>query len=375
MGVLTASTPNNITVSFNGSGNLRFSGEGQSKVKLKLKWGDDPSYAGDAIGSFSIGNVTWKSPGKSGSSEFTVGPFDRESGDININYNSLNAPIKKSDTRVCFIDNDGSDCNADFTIEGTTPVSYNAMTNSLYVNSKDYVEVTQGTNINVVAVATNADSGNLRDKKEKVDYGGISTTLELDTTDMDATNNGKSYKFKFTSYQFLSDQTLEQEVEAVLYPQPEVVSVSVEPESAQSGETMKLKWNCSGITNGNASRTVSNIAGGLTSATGLDRNSSATFTAGTGGVYTVTITATNGMGVSVTSEPVTFTVYDETPNDFEWDDKLDSAPPGSNQESNTITINGFGPTSYINSNLPIKSNYPVQVMVNGDGIWRNVEQI
>jgi hypothetical protein len=40
-----------------------------------------------------------------------------------------------------------------------------------------------------------------------------------------------------------------------------------------------------------------------------------------------------------------------------------------NLESNQLIIEGFEVP------LTIKSNYPIEVMVNGDGIWRNVEEI
>lgn len=158
-----------------------------------------------------------------------------------------------------------------------------------------------------------------------------------------------------------------------VYPPPVINYYYVSDANPLSGDTVTLYWSTSGATS--VSRSSSNIASGLGAAGGMATSGSLTFTAGTGGVYNTVLTATNGAGKSVTSSPVVFTVRDETPNAFEWDDKLDCAPPGSLQESNTITINGFGPTQYPNSYLPIKSNYPVQVMVNGDGIWRDVESI
>ena len=158
-----------------------------------------------------------------------------------------------------------------------------------------------------------------------------------------------------------------------VYPPPVINNYYVSDSNPLSGDTVTLYWSTSGASS--VSRSSSNSASGLGAAGGMTSSGSLTFTAGTGGAYNTVLTATNGAGKSVTSTPVVFTVRDETPNAFEWDDKLDCAPPGSLQESNTIIINGFGPTQYTNSYLPIKSNYPVQVMVNGDGVWRNVEEI
>lgn len=158
-----------------------------------------------------------------------------------------------------------------------------------------------------------------------------------------------------------------------VYPVPTIDSFYLSDYNPLSGDSVTLYWSTSGSVA--TSRKVSDVASGLNS-TSVASSGSYTFTAGTGGVYNVTLTVENGAGKKVTSSPLQFTIRDETPNDFEWDDNLNnSALQRLNIESNTITINGFGPTQYPSSKLPIKSNYPVQVMVNGDGIWRDVEQM
>jgi hypothetical protein len=159
-----------------------------------------------------------------------------------------------------------------------------------------------------------------------------------------------------------------------VYPEPVIVSYTLSDYSPLSGDSVTLSWSTTGGVS--VSRTVNNVAGGLGAAGSMSATGSVTFTAGTGGVYNTVLSVTNGAGKTVTSSPLVFTVRDETPNSFGWDDKIDvSFLQRENQESNTITINGFGPTQYPLSKLPIKSNYPVQVMVNGDGIWRDVESI
>ena len=67
---------------------------------------------------------------------------------------------------------------------------------------------------------------------------------------------------------------------------------------------------------------------------------------------------------------VTTRAPDRTPNEFEFDDSLENTPLANiNIQSNQLTVQGFEVP------LTIKSNYPIEVMINGDGIWREVEQI
>ena len=67
---------------------------------------------------------------------------------------------------------------------------------------------------------------------------------------------------------------------------------------------------------------------------------------------------------------VTTRAPDRTPDAFEFFDSIEnSALVNQNLESNQLIIEGFEVP------LTIKSNYPIEVMVNGDGIWRNVEEI
>lgn len=100
-----------------------------------------------------------------------------------------------------------------------------------------------------------------------------------------------------------------------------------------------------------------------------------TFTATVGGSFTALLTAYNPLGAK-TTQIISYVVRDETPNGFTFTDSDENTPLNNqNRQSNTVTINGFGPTQYPNNQLPIKSNYPIEVQVNADGVWRSVQEI
>jgi len=96
-----------------------------------------------------------------------------------------------------------------------------------------------------------------------------------------------------------------------------------------------------------------------------------------GGGYEVESTGSVCVGLSdeeadqvCASFTVTTRSPDLTPDEFGFNDSLENTVfVNTNLESNQIEVKGF------EVSLPIKSNYPIQVMVNGDGIWRNVEEI
>ena len=171
-----------------------------------------------------------------------------------------------------------------------------------------------------------------------------------------------------------SNGSTTQQVTITVYPLPVIDTFTVAPNNLLSGESLTATWTTTGASEVVLSGSSGAFPAGQFPPSNLAVDGNYTWNSGSGGLYTLKLTAYNPLEVK-DEQIISFTVRDETPNAFEWGDKLDCTPPGSLQESDTITINGFGPTSYINSNLPIKSNYPVQVMVNGDGIWRNVEQI
>jgi len=164
-------------------------------------------------------------------------------------------------------------------------------------------------------------------------------------------------------------------VTVTVYPKPEIDSFTISSTNILQGNTITAQWQTTGATTVVLSGSSGAFPANQFPPSNVNADGSYSWTAGEGGLYTIKLTAYNELEVKE-EKILSFTVRDETPNAFEWDDNLNnSALQNLNIESNTITINGFGPTQYPSSNLPIKSNYPVQVMVNGDGIWRNVEEI
>lgn len=159
-----------------------------------------------------------------------------------------------------------------------------------------------------------------------------------------------------------------------VYALASITSFTISKTNPLQGETVTVTWTTSNAQFINLTPSPANAFPGV-NVSNLGVNGSFNFVAGEGGSYSAKLKAVNPVGQFV-EQSIFWTVRDETPNAFGWDPKVDvSLLQNENQESNTILINGFGPTQYTNSNLPIKSNYPVQVMVNGDGVWRDVEQI
>lgn len=257
-----------------------------------------------------------------------------------------------------------------------------APTVQLYLNGyeKD-LDIVQGSLVNVVWASTNPGfsvSGSISTSPSVPSIngsglpgsGGKSTTaFPLGSTNVTFTGTTAGQSSSITR-------------KVTAYATPVINSFTLSPSPPRfNTNTFTLSWQTTDAVSVSLSGTSGAFGTNLPSSLAVD--GSHVFSGVSGGTYTVTLTAVGPWGNSsspngpaTVSQSITYTVYDETPNSFEFDDKLDaSVLARTNIESNTIVINGFGPTTYDNSNLPIKSNYPIQVMVNGDGIWRNVEQI
>tara|TARA_B100001996_G_scaffold129498_1_gene98362 strand:+ start:871 stop:5277 length:4407 start_codon:yes stop_codon:yes gene_type:complete len=100
--------------------NIIVSGVGSSNISMKLSWNDNPSTAGVALESVTVGGLTLTQSGRSGE---VTGSFP-----INVNgtqtfpitYTGLNAAnnpiVKVSSRELCLKDGDGPDCNCRLTI-------------------------------------------------------------------------------------------------------------------------------------------------------------------------------------------------------------------------------------------------------------------
>lgn len=109
-----------LDFTFDASGNLVASGTGTSNITLRLDWDDNPNTYGQALGSITIGGVTW-----------TQTLNDEEGSDTktlsNVSAGTLSATItggtgyggftrQNGNKELCFKDLDGNDCNARFSI-------------------------------------------------------------------------------------------------------------------------------------------------------------------------------------------------------------------------------------------------------------------
>lgn len=233
-------------------------------------------------------------------------------------------------------------------------------------------ESTQGEKVNVVWAATNPGfdiNATLSTNPTVSGIGGTvsatggtsSTNFPVGTTDVTfnawtaTSSNGNSITRSVT-----------------IYPKPVIDSFSISNSSPLSGDNITVSWETTGATS--VSLTGSTGAFGGATVPSLSVDGSFTFTTGVGGSYTLKLQAFNELNYKVESDVLSFTVRDETPNAFEWVSS-DENTPNQQKESNTISISGFGPTQFVDNKLPIKSNYPIQIMINGDGVWRDVEEI
>ena len=158
-----------------------------------------------------------------------------------------------------------------------------------------------------------------------------------------------------------------------VYKKPVIDSFTISNSSPLAGDTVTVYWTTTCASS--VSLVGSTGAFGGSSPSSLSVNGSFSFVNNKGGYYTVKLEAYNANSFKVETIPISFTVRDETPDAFEWTTSDTNAPPNTMIESNSISIKGFSPTQYVDNKLPIKSNYPIQVMVNGDGVWRDVQQI
>ena len=128
-GFKISSTGTNISsidaVTFDSNGNLVSTGSGSAKVSLTLQWNDNPNTAGTALDNVQIGSTTWTQTAgvQTGTEGHTI--TISGAGTTNATYTGLTGgfTVEDNGTRLCLKDNDGSDCNANFTVDGITPIA------------------------------------------------------------------------------------------------------------------------------------------------------------------------------------------------------------------------------------------------------------
>ena len=111
-----------LNVTFDSSGQLVATGSGSVEVILKLWWNDRPWTYGTAIDSIEVGGKTFTRVGRSGEQTETI--TVSSAGTIPVVFTGLHSAnstlnILDDNTRICMLDGDGNDCNANFTIVST----------------------------------------------------------------------------------------------------------------------------------------------------------------------------------------------------------------------------------------------------------------
>lgn len=163
-------------------------------------------------------------------------------------------------------------------------------------------------------------------------------------------------------------------VSITAYPPPVIDTFYIDDDDHHIGDAVRIYWTTTDATNVTLSGSTNAFGANLPSnPVAVDGNH--LFYPTIGGFYNATLTAKNPVGKTVT-KTISWRTRDETPNDFGFTDNDENTIfLNQNIESNNTSIKGFGPTQYPNNALPIKSNYPIEVQVAGDGVWRSVQEI
>jgi len=113
-----------LSAQFSQDGNsLEVTGSGTGNITLELTWNDDPNNGGTALGSITVGGVTFtQTPGdEEGIQQASISVTAGQTYQLTFSgLNSANSTIdvKNNRRKLCLKDSDGSDCNAEFNIIG-----------------------------------------------------------------------------------------------------------------------------------------------------------------------------------------------------------------------------------------------------------------
>jgi len=371
MGTKTA----NISAAFSGNG-IQLSGLGRARITIKLEWRDDPDKYGDAIDNVGFG-TGMDSPGSSGSSTTTSLSLPRGYHDLGLT-GVIKGPYYLSGTKIGFRDTDGSDYNATIEITNISQKSYTSISGQLYLNGKKTdLTVTAGDKVNVTwgtEGCSNPEEGDYVRIKEGSSIVATTTTGGFDVYPSKGTT---TYTLK--AYNWIGDETIEKSLKVTAYTAP-TATISISPAAVLQnppGTTtngVTVSWTSNG--SGGGREFLGSFAGGSAPSI-ISKNGSYTFYPTTAGAnFKLKLKVTNGAGKSFTTPNATYDVNDETPSNFDWDASLDNTPLNrTNRESQVVIIKDFGPTQYTSNKLPIKSNFPIQVQIGGDGVWRDVASL
>lgn len=113
----TATVDNDISATFDDNGNVVVTGVGSGRVQLLFKWDDNPNTNDTALGKLKIAGKTFVQTNgvEKGSDDYVFDATAGQTYTLNIIDNS-GGFSKESNTKLCFRDRDGNDCNAELRI-------------------------------------------------------------------------------------------------------------------------------------------------------------------------------------------------------------------------------------------------------------------
>tara|TARA_Y100001970_G_scaffold159451_1_gene195081 strand:- start:49522 stop:53283 length:3762 start_codon:yes stop_codon:yes gene_type:complete len=115
----TVSGASTVAATFDASGNLVCTGSGTATITFNFSWNDNPSTAGTALGTYAIPslNISFTQSGRTGTAvPQTATITGGQTYNCTItNGNAAGFTLQDGNTKICFKDGDGSDCNASLT--------------------------------------------------------------------------------------------------------------------------------------------------------------------------------------------------------------------------------------------------------------------
>ena len=117
-------TRSELTAEFNSSNNLVVSGSGSGRLKIEVKWNDNPSTAGTAFETISCNGFSVTRRGRRGSASGLIDVTGGQTYQVNIT-GYQGGSRRNNNQELCLRDGHGSDCNANVKIGGMTGGSTN----------------------------------------------------------------------------------------------------------------------------------------------------------------------------------------------------------------------------------------------------------
>ena len=119
-----------LEATFNSNNDLVVTGSGSGKIKVEIKWDDNPNTAGTAFDTLTCGGLSFTRSGERGSAS---GMLDVTGGNTyTVSGTNYGVSRKNGNRTLCLKDNDGSDCNATVNLGGLETTSLSTFTDHKY---------------------------------------------------------------------------------------------------------------------------------------------------------------------------------------------------------------------------------------------------